>query len=66
MNASPWLLYDIVSFFSIIPPDLCLSEHSQSSDVRLNVYSKGTCDTVPSFLLLLPVMFTFYPFQKKS
>lgn len=66
MNASPWLLYDIVSFLSIIPPDLCLSEHSQSSDVRLNVHSTGTCDTVSSFLLFLIVMFTFYPFQNKK
>lgn len=66
MNASPWLLYDIVSFLSIIPPDLCLSEHSQSSDVRVNVHSTATCDTVPSFLLFLMVMFTFYPFQNKK
>lgn len=66
MNASPWLLYDIVSFLSIIPLDLCLSEHSQSSDVRLNVHAKEICDTVPSFLLLLTVMFIFYPFQDKK
>lgn len=66
MNASPWLLYDIVSFLSIIPPDLCLSEHSQSSDVRVNVHFTGTCDTVPSFLLFLMVMFTFYPFRNKK